>query len=192
MPSNKSNLLKQLSNINSYGFRRKKAIPFSALEKHSIVFENKNLSLSLSDIRTKIADFKSKHREIKEKRLEGTVYSKKQNLSILKEKSLSLRLEISKLEVLENLILQKELLKQTPELSSLYLKTFKNISKKVDVLFKDTPSSLLNKKYTFLSLISKELTRQLKLRNEESRKRLFNYINREILTKPLDQLRLDV
>lgn len=191
MPSQKSNLLKKISKINSYGFRRKRTDPLSALAKHPISFEGKKYSLSLSEIKSKILDLKNKHRQVKEKRLENIKFKGKFDSSDLRVQSLTLRLEISKLEILENLVLQKELIKQTPHLEKQYSKTISNISLKVDSLFLND-KNFVNKKYTFLSIISKEITRQLKLRNEESRQRLFKYVNKEILSKPLDQIRLDI
>jgi len=86
---------------------------------------------------------------------------------------------MSKIMSVENLIYQQELLASTPELKALYNKTIKNVLTKIDDLFVNGNA---DRKYAFSANVLSDLTKQLKLRNENSRYRLFKHINSEILS----------
>jgi len=188
--SSKSNLYLKIKNLNKFGYKIKHVTPSSPFEKHTINFESKNHTLCLSELNEKIADLKKEHSKIKENRLENVLKKQRENLSTLNHSSFQKRVEIAKLDILKNLILQQVLLESTPELKSRYLKCIKQIEIKIDSLYGDNNNQ--HKKYLYLANIFKLLTAQIKLRNPESRARLFTHINQEILNKPLDQLSLDI
>jgi hypothetical protein len=178
MRSVKSKVLRKIVNLNKSGYGSKKAPLFSALKKHTIVFENKEYSFSLSDLKKKKTFLKSELENIKEKRLETLKFKGKYNLNELRKKAISLNIEKSKYEILENLILHKELLSSTPALKMSY-------SKMINKLFLAADSLYLNgktdKKYLFLSNALKSLTEKIVLRTTENRRRLFGHVSQEIL-----------
>jgi hypothetical protein len=195
----KSNIITRISNINFYGYKKKKMPPFSAFKKHKIEFNSKIYELSLSEIKDKIIGLKQKHSQVKDKRLEALKYNGKFDLTSLRKESLSLKCEISKLEILENLILQKELINKSIqertnfELSSAVTKEYKRfvkeLTKTTNNLFSGKNSY---KKDIYFSHIMKIITKQMLRRNDESRHRLFRHATKEILKKPLEQLDLSL
>lgn len=185
----KSNLVRKIKGINSYGYKNHKPIVTSALKKHKISFDFKVYNVNLSELRAKMSDLKKEHRLIREKKLENILNKKKVfDLEKLSKKSISIKIEIAKLETLENLILQSDLLKTTPELKPKYNKFIKDLFSKIDQLY----SGNNYKRYLYYPSIMKTITTQIKLRNPKSRLRLFNYVTKEILNTPLNQLKLDL
>lgn len=178
MRTRKSQILKKITHLNKSGHALKKPPILSSFKKHSIFFENKEYSISLSELRDKLSILKRNIEKIKEERLETVKFTGKSNLSKLKEKAISFHVEKSKFEILENLILQKELLQSTPNLKNAY-------SKMINKLFLEADSLFLNgtadKKYLFLSRALKVITQQINLRGADKRRILFGHVSQEII-----------
>ncbi|GEM_PF-5970014 len=187
----KSKLHLKIKNLNRFGYKIKHVTPSSPFEKHKINFESKTYTFCLSELNDRIADLKKEHSKIKEQRLESVLKNKREHLLDLNHSSFQKKLELAKLDILKNLILQHVLLESTPELKPRYLRIIKKMEEKIDVIYsKDSLNK--SKKYLYLANIFKSLTEQIKLRNADSRHRLFSHIDQEILSKPLDQLSLDI
>ena len=188
----KSILLTKILKINKSGYKAKSIPPLSALKKRTVVFESKKHEVSLSELRSRIADLKKEHRELKERKLEQLMFeSEHKYLPELNAESISKKAKIAKLEILMNLILQQELIASTPALKPKYTRIIKRIYADVDLLFSDKQPSTGDKKYIYYSRILKEFTDNLRIRNEANRLRLFNHIEKNLLNENVNQLNLN-